>query len=270
MMRILVTLLLLLVPILGVYTFVTADQHGWWFPINVSSFGGEIDQLFDLIMWMVGITFVITEGLLAWFVFKYSKARNDKAVYTHGNHKLEMLWTAVPAVLLLVIAFAQMGTWAEIRFQSHFPQGGRYSIERPIAELMASQFDWRASYPGADGHLGTADDVENAFELAVPADEQVVFLLRSRDVIHSFFVPEFRLKQDALPGHTIPVWFQAGLRPGDEAKGESVYDLVCAELCGWGHYKMAGRVRVLSRERYDAWLADLSGRWFDNGSKDAQ
>lgn len=268
-MRYIAFLFLILVPILGVWTFVDADTHGWWFPENHSTFGGEIDHLFNVILWMVGITFVITEVLLAWYFFKYSRERHDKAVYTHGNHKLEMIWTAVPAVLLLVIAFMQMGTWARIKFKKNFPSGV-YSRENPIAELWASQFDWRARYPGADGVLGTTDDFENAFEFVVPADTDVVFDLRSRDVIHSFFVPEFRIKQDALPGHTIPVWFNARLRPEDVERGESTYDLVCAELCGWGHYKMAGRVRVLDQARYDAWLADAKAAWFSNGSEDAQ
>ena len=89
-----------------------------------------------------------------------------------------------------------------------------------------------------------------------------MFHLRSRDVIHSFFVPQFRLKQDALPGHTIPVWFKA-----DKL---GVYDLVCAELCGWGHYKMAGRVRVVTQEEFDKRMADMSKHWFDNGSEDAK
>lgn len=269
MMRYLAFLFLILVPILGVWTFVDAPNHNWWFPENHSTFGGEIDHLFNVILWMVGITFVATEVLLAWYFFKYSKQRHDKAVFTHGNHKLEMIWTAVPAVLLLVIAFLQMGTWARIKFKKNFP-AGVYSLEKPIGEVWASQFDWRARYPGDDGVLGTSDDFENAFEFVVPADTDVVFDLRSRDVIHSFFVPEFRLKQDALPGHTIPVWFNARLRPQDVERGESTYDLVCAELCGWGHYKMAGRVRVMRQDLFDAWQAQAKAAWFSNGSEDAQ
>jgi cytochrome c oxidase subunit 2 len=260
-MRIIFSLLLALVPILGVYTFVTAPDHGWWFPQNVSTYGGDIDGLFNLIMWMVCITFVGTEVLLFWFVFKYSKKDPSKATFSHGNHKLEMIWTAVPAVLLLFIAFAQMGTWADIKFGSHFPEG-TYSIEKPIAEVLASQFDWRVRYPGADGEFGTMDDIENPFEFVVPANENVVFHLRSRDVIHSFFVPEFRLKQDALPGHTIPVWFNA--------TKEGTYDLICAELCGWGHYKMAGRVRVLPRPDYEAWMEEATQAWFTNGMDEVQ
>jgi cytochrome c oxidase subunit 2 len=259
-MRLIFTVLLLAVPVLGVWTFVQAEAWHTWFPQNVSSFGDEIDWLFDLIMWMVGVVFVVTEVALAWFVFKYSKPRADKGVYTHGNHNLELVWTAIPAIALLVIAFTQMRTWADIKFERNFPSAGPYSLERPIAEVWASQFDWRFRYPGADGRFGTVDDLENAFEFVVPVDTDVVFDLRSRDVIHSFFVPEFRLKQDALPGHTIPVWFRAGKT--------GLYDLVCAELCGWGHYKMAGRVRVVTQAEYDRWLDELEADWFSNGTED--
>jgi cytochrome c oxidase subunit 2 len=264
MMRLFFALLLLSVPVLGVYTWWIAPEYGWWFPQNVSSYGGAIDRLFYLILLMVTVTFVATEGVLFWFVWRYSRKDASKGVFTHGNHRLEMVWTAVPAMLLLSIAFAQMGAWANIKFGSHFPndpaQG--YTREQPIAQVTASQFDWRVRYPGADGQFGTLDDVENPFEFVVPVNENIVFELRSRDVIHSFFVPEFRLKQDALPGHTIPVWFKA------EKAGS--YDLICAELCGWGHYKMAGRVRVVSRAEYEQWLADLTANWFSNGTEEQQ
>jgi cytochrome c oxidase subunit 2 len=250
-MRFLFTLLLLAVPILGVWTFVDAPNHGWWFPERASSYAEDIDKLFNLIMWLVGVVFVLTEVALMWFVFRYSKKRMDKGVFTHGNHTLEMIWTAIPALVLLYIAFAQMGTWASIKFKKDFPgqegqQASRFTIDHPIADVFASQFDWRFRYPGDDKLLGTVDDIENAYEFVVPVNEPIVFNLHSRDVIHSFFVPQFRIKQDALPGHTIPVWFMA--------TKEGIYDLVCAELCGWGHERMAAMKKA----------------WFSNGSEDAQ
>jgi cytochrome c oxidase subunit 2 len=253
---------LLAVPVLGVWTFVDAQNHGWWFPERASTFAPDIDHLFDLIMYMVGFTFILTEVALVWFVFKYSKKRHDKGAFTHGNHTLEMVWTAIPALALLYIAFSQMGTWADIKFKKNFPHDGRFTAEHPIADVWASQFDWRFRYAGDDKQLGTVDDIENAYEFVVPVNEPVVFNLHSRDVIHSFFVPQFRLKQDALPGHTIPVWF--------EADKEGLYDLVCAELCGWGHYKMAGRVRVVSAKEFEERMAAMKKHWFDNGSEDAQ
>src|SRR6185436_17443856 len=130
--------------------------------------------------------------------------------------------------------------WADIKFVGRAPKDGRWTLEKPLAEVRAAQFEWRFAYPGADGVLGTIDDVETPFELVVPVDADVVLRLVSRDVIHSFFVPQFRLKQDVVPGRAILIWFHA-TRTG-------TYDLVCAELCGWGHYKMAGRVRVVTAE----------------------
>ena len=94
----------------------------------------------------------------------------------------------------------------------------------------------------------------------MPVDEDVVFILHSRDVLHSFFVPEFRLKQDAVPGMAIPVWFNS--------TKEGTYDLICAELCGWGHYKMAGRVEVVSRDEYDAWMAEQQAIVMSNGTEE--
>jgi cytochrome c oxidase subunit 2 len=156
--------------------------------------------------------------------------------------------------MLLWIAFAQMGTWAKIKYRGNLPEG------EPIAHVWASQFDWRMQYPGADGVFGTWDDIESPHLFKVPADEDLVFILHSRDVLHSFFVPQFRLKQDAVPGMAIPMWFNA--------TKNGTYDLICAELCGWGHYKMAGRVEVVSRDEYDAWMAEQQAIVMSNGTEE--
>ena len=256
-MRLLVTLLLFLVPILGVWTFWTADENGWWLPEAVTTYAPDIDYLFNLILWMVAVFFILTECLLAWFFFKYSKKDEAKGVYSHGNHKLEMVWTAVPGLCLLFIAFSQMGTWADIKFRGNMPE------EAPIAHVWASQLDWMIQYPGADGQFGTWDDVEVNHLFKVPGGENVVFTLHSRDVLHSFFVPEFRLKQDAVPGMAIPVWFNV-----EPEHTGNTYDLICAELCGWGHYKMAGRVEVVSREEFDAWIVEQQANVMSNGTED--
>lgn len=261
-MRLLLTLLLFLVPVLGVYTFVVADDWQVWFPENVATFGGEIDRLFYLIMWMVGIVFVLTEGVLVWCVLRYSSSRAGKSLFTHGSHKLEMIWTAVPAVALLVIAFTQMETWAAIKFDKNFPSAGEYTREKPILELYAYQFAWMSRYPDQNGRFDSPDAFEVPFDMVVPVDTDIVFHLKSRDVLHSFFVPAFRLKQDALPGSTIPMWFRA------TKAGE--YDLICAELCGWGHYKMAGKVIVKSKADYAEWLAAQRVALYANGTQDLE
>ena len=237
-MRFLLTLLFLALLVLGVWTFLDAHNHGWWLPPNLSTYGHDIDRLFYWILWMVGFFFVLTEGILIWCVFAYSKKRDTKAQYTHGNHRLEMLWTAIPGAMLLFITFTQMGAWATIKFKSSFPD-----VE-PIAEVWASQFDWRIVYPGPDAKIGTMDDIESPFEFVVPVKEKVLFNLRSRDVIHSFFVPLFRVKQDAMPGMTSEVWF-VPKQSGD-------WEIACAEHCGLGHYRMRGQVHVVPAATLDA------------------
>lgn len=267
-MRIIVTLLFTALLVLGIWTFVDAqtfllaplpDGYSWWWPVEVSTYGEDIDFLFVLIAVMILVFFVLTEGLLVYLVFKYSGKSQEKAVFSHGNHKLEMLWTAVPAGLLLIIAFSQMSTWAAIKFRS--------GPEEVFAEIFASQFDWRFRYPGEDGRFGTPDDIESAFELVVPDDQKVVFNLRSRDVLHSFFVPKLRLKQDAVPGMTIPIWFEID-QEELALEDDHSFDIICAELCGWGHYKMAGRLRVLSRQEFDAWMEEKLAEKYSNGMEE--
>jgi len=245
LLRALFTLLFLAVPVLGVWTFVKAEDWGLWFPPIASSYGGSIDFLFFVILWMVTITFIATEVLLVWFIFRYSKKDPTRATYTHGNHTLEMVWTAIPALLLIFVAFSQMKAWTTVKI--NFPSDGPYTVQKPQWEVYASQFDWRVRYPDAQGNFMGADVIEVPYDITVPADTKVVFRLKSRDVLHSFFVPVFRLKQDAVPGMEIPVWFEA-TKPGD-------YDLICAELCGWGHYKMAGKIHVLPPDEFQRWLA---------------
>jgi cytochrome c oxidase subunit 2 len=115
--------------------------------------------------------------------------------------------------------------------------------------VIARQFEWRLRYPGRDGVIGTTDDVYVVNDLHLPVNEDILISLKSMDVLHSFFLPNMRVKQDAVPGMDIPVWFRA--------TKEGEYDLVCAELCGWGHYKMKGRVTIETRAKYDEWLQKI-------------
>jgi len=258
LLRLTTIVLFLLVPVLGTWTFFKAPDWGWWFPQNVSSFGGDIDHLFYVLSVPILITFLGTEFVLVWCILRFSSDKPGKADFVHGNHRLELIWTAIPSVVLVALVFGQMGAWTHIKID--MPRDGEFSPEHPIAEVYASQFDWRFRYPDESGNFRGIDAFESAFDFYVPVDTKVVFQLRSRDVLHSFFVPEFRLKQDAVPGMTIPVWF--------EATKAGTYDLICAELCGWGHYKMAGRVHVLPRADYDDWVAQQRVALYSNGSDD--
>lgn len=270
-MRFILTLLMAALLVFGVWSFVSyrpflmgpsPENYDWWWPPEISTFGQKTDALFRLIAWMLLVFYVLTMGLLTYFIFKYGAPRQDKSVFSHGNHKLEMIWTAVPAGLLVIIAFAQMGIWADMKFAAS-TEG-----EPVFAEIWASQFDWRFRYPGPDGRLGTADDIETAWELVVPKDKKLVFNMRSRDVVHSFFVPMLRLKQDAVPGMTIPIWFEVDGEQhaaAFEGQEDTSFDIICAELCGWGHYKMSGRIRVVSEEEFDEWMAGKVAERFSNG-----
>lgn len=252
-MRFVAAASILALMVLTTWSFVVAPEHGWWMPHNVSSFGGEVDRLFTTILWVVAFFFVLTEGLLLWFVLRGARAQLGKSLFSHGNVKLELAWTIVPGAILVGLAFMQLSTWNTI-------QSARDTHAKPLAQAWAAQFEWRFVYPGDDGVFGTADDFENPYELVAPVDEPVTIALRSRDVIHGFFVPSFRLKQDVLPGSTLTTWF--------EAREVGEYDLVCTQLCGWGHYKMAGRIKIVSRADYDAWIAAKKREWMSNGKAD--
>ncbi len=235
----------LAVPVLGVATFAVAPSINVWLPKDVSEHGRDIDALFYFILVLTGIVFVATEVLLFWFIWKYDAAKvKGAATYIQGSHTLEVVWTIIPAATLLFLAIYQMNTWADVKM--------RRPVMSPTVEVVARQFEWRLRYPGRDGTLGTGDDLFLVNDLHLPIDEDVLIQLKSMDVLHSFFLPNLRIKQDAVPGMKIPVWFKA--------KETGQYDIVCAELCGWGHYKMKGRITLESREDFDKWLAAAYAR----------
>lgn len=234
--------LFFLVPVLGVALFVWAPFNNHWLPRDISSHGFQIDHLFNFILGLTGVVFIATEVLLFWFLWRYDGNTTKTPVkFTHGSHNLEIVWTILPAATLLFIAIYQMNAWAEVKL--HKPDMP-YTVE-----VTGRQFEWRLRYPGHDGVLGTQDDLFHVNELHVPVDEMVMVKLESQDVLHDFFLPHLRIKQDAVPGSTIPVWFKA------TEQGE--FDIVCAELCGWGHYKMKGRIYIETRDEYERWLAEL-------------
>lgn len=208
-------------------------------PEGVSSYAGTIDGLFRLILWITGIIFLIVEALLLWFVFHYRHREGRRAHYTHGNNRVEVVWTIVPAVICVVLALLSRRSWADIK--QRMPEGAMQ------IEVTGEQFAWNIRYPGPDGKFGTADDVVTLNQLHFPVGRPVVATLRSKDVIHSFFLPEFRVKQDAVPGMSTRIWFDA-TRTGH-------WEIACAELCGLGHYRMKGFVTVETPEEFEKWLA---------------
>jgi cytochrome c oxidase subunit 2 len=251
-------LILIMVVIGGVGTTLYARGH-WWLPALASQHGGEIDRLFYSTLIITGAVFVLVHLLLALFVWKYAAYGDRKALYWHDNRKLELTYTIIPAIALAIMVSMGGVVWATI----HKPA----PAEALVVDVRGEQFAWLSRYPGADGAFGhvdpklidhrtnpmgldpgdsaSADDiVSNDLHLVV--DRAVRVRLRSTGVIHSFFIPAFRVKQDAVPGMTIEIWFTP--------TKEGPYEIACAELCGIGHYAMKGKVVVESQQAFDAWL----------------
>jgi cytochrome c oxidase subunit 2 len=213
----------------------------WWLPENVSTYGRDIDWLFHLIYWITGITAILVFAAMVIFLVMYRDRPGRRARYTHGNTTLEIVWTVVPSLILVILTFLSAPAWSRIKIASPPPSDF-------VVQVTAKQFNWQITYPGADGKFGTADDKTLLDEMHVPANKVVHVHLRSQDVIHSFFVPQFRMKQDAVPGREIVQWFEA-TKPGK-------YELPCAELCGFGHSGMKGWIYVHGAEDYKKWAAE--------------
>ena len=211
-----------------------------WLPEDVSTFGGEIDSLFYLIYYITAATFVLVTVLMVVFLVMYREQPGRRATYTHGNTTLEIIWTIIPAAILIVLSFMSVSTWAKVK--RHAPESD-FELQ-----VVAKQFNWEVVYAGADGKFGTDDDVKFDNDLHVPVNKVVRIQLSAKDVIHSFFLPNLRLKQDAVPGRTILVWFEA-TKPGK-------YELPCAELCGFGHSGMKGWLFVHTAEEYKKWAEE--------------
>ena len=296
-------------------SFVVAPFVGWWMPEGVSTHSWDVDFLFYVILYITAFFFFLTEAILVAFMWFYAGSGDmkhpvsEKAEFPgflkpltnilHDQHRVEMAWTILPAAILLYIAFAQVTTWANIKYESR--NKGRTDVAVQQLAVSARQFEWRMRYPSvarvqkwdkeknpADpdfasfGKVPQASDIHVVNELHVwlSTEEElktkkaspVTVHLSTRDVIHSLNLPNFRVKQDALPGKIIPVWFtpMKANTKFDEKKqkwvdgvdpktgtpdANLIYDIPCAELCGWGHYRMIGRVYVhKDRDDFMDWL----------------
>jgi cytochrome c oxidase subunit 2 len=215
-----------------------------WFPEIVSTYGGAIDQVFFLIFWIGLFWFVLAEGLIFYCIFRYRRKDGRKASFIPGERWKQLAWILIPAaiVLLLDLAIDFAGAHAYDKVKGELPPAD------VTVRVIGKQFNWEFVYPGPDGAFDTPDDLSFDNELHVPVDRVVHLMLRSNDVIHSFFVPVLRLKQDIVPGREIPAWFEA------TKAGE--FEIACAELCGYGHYTMRGFLTVHAAADYDTWVRE--------------
>jgi len=213
-----------------------------WLPENVATFGGDVDALLWLIYVIVGVWCIVTYGVIAYILLRYRRRRQPQAIYVQGDTPAQYGWFLGLGLIVLALEIGIDWRGKEVwqKIKEHVPPA---AVQ---VRVTAKQFNWEVRYPGPDGQFDTADDVQIDGELHVPVHKTVQVFLTSKDVIHSFFLPHFRLKQDAMPGRTIPLWFEA-TRPG-------VYPWPCAELCGFGHTGMLGALTVHTPEDYAAWV----------------
>ncbi len=235
----------------------------WWFPTAISDHAPALDRQFMLTIIVVGIAFTVAQVGLGYMVWKYRDSPDkSRATYSHGSAKLEVIWTVVTAVIFIGLAVMGQSVWAALRFNE--APAGSYQIS-----AVAQQFQWNFHYAGTDGVFGrtdpnlindsslnfiglddtdpnSRDDAVHSV-IAVPAGRPVELFLRSKDVIHNFWVPQLRFKQDLVPGMVIRVHFTANT-PGK-------YELACAELCGQLHFKMKSFMLVLPEDEHRALTA---------------
>ncbi len=238
---------------------------GWWFPTGITEHAPDIDRQFMITIVVVGIAFVAAQVGLGYAVWRFGAnrgAKEERAVYTHGNNRLEMLWTVITAVIFIGLAVMGQKVWAQLHF-NEAPAGSF-----PVT-VVAQQFAWNMQYAGPDGQFGRTDpslirDEEGNFigldmrdpaakddltttTLVLPVNRPAELILRSKDVTHSFWVPQLRFKQDLVPGMAIRVHFTP-TRSGQ-------FQLACAELCGMNHFSMKGTLLVLPQAQHTELMA---------------
>lgn len=254
------SILFFLIPVGGIAAFLLAANGlppfvGAWLPANFSQNGESIDGLFMLVHWICALFFVGIGCAIGWIIWRFNASKRETASYYHSNVKLELLWSFVPGAILIFLAFYQLQTWAAQKVDRPTIVVNGETIFQPASlRVVARQYDWEFQYAGKDKKLGTPDDFSIQNLMVVPDDNPIVMQMESRDVIHSFFVPKLRLKQDIIPGATQFVWF----KPTATAE----MNILCAELCGWGHYKMTAILRIVPRAEYEAWIEEQQ-RKFD-------
>lgn len=266
-----------------------------------SAHGGRLDSLFNVTLFFTGIVFVITQVLLFYFAWKYSGTKGRKALFMPHDNRLEVVWTVIPAIVMTFLVISGLDAWNEVMADTK--EGEEYME----IEATGYQFAWHIRYPGEDGKLGARDykminamnpigqdwndqknwDDLHPSEIVLPVGKKVRVRITSRDVLHNFYLPHFRLKMDAVPG--MPTYFaftpsktteeyrrelskyKEYQAPSDPADPNSDplwkvfnYELACAELCGSGHYSMRRIVRIVSEEEYKTWLAEQKSYYMNS------
>ena len=210
---------------------------------QASTYAASIDNVILLIAVLTGFWLLAAEGVFFWLLWRFRAKEGVKTEYLTGNEKHIKRWITWPHALVLVcdvfIIVGAVQVWYNVK--QRLPEADS------TIRVIGQQWAWTFQHPGGDNELDTDDDIFTVDELHVEVDQTYHFLLESRDVLHSFSIPVFRIKQDAIPGRTITGWFEP------TQTGE--HDLQCAEICGIGHALMPARVVVETPAQHAAWIA---------------
>ncbi len=260
------------------FAFIAWQLVAWgdrMLPVAASEHGEIVDNLMDITWIVITPVFVITHILLFYFAWKYAYDKNRKATYFSHSNKLEILWTAIPATVLLILILYGLSIWNDITTPLTAED------DRIEIELYARQFDWTARYPGEDGKFGeasvryieginmlgldssdvnAADDKYVKAEFYLPVNKDVQFYFRAQDVIHSAYMPHFRAQMNCVPGMTTRFQFKPNKTTAEmkEITGNADFEyyLLCNKICGAAHYNMKMEIKVVSEEDYNKWLGE--------------
>ena len=246
-----------------------------------SNHGVDVDMMMKITLIITGIVFVITQGLLFWFAYKYQASDKRKAFYFPHNNKLEVIWTVIPAIVLTVMVGFGLFYW--FRITDEAPSNAM------TVEITGSQFQWEFRYPGKDKVLGKKyfkeingvnnnplgqlwddpanhDDLYATQEMHLVVNKPVKLVINAKDVIHDVGLAHFRMKMDAVPGTPTSIWFtpiKTTLQMRKELNDpEFIYELSCDQMCGRGHFSMRGVVTVETQEEFDRWMAGKKPQYY--------
>lgn len=286
-----ILLLIFLFFFFGSFAWMVVEYSDLFLPVSASEHGVQIDNLWDISMAVIIVAFIVTQPLLFGFAFMFKGNKNRKAVYMSHNNRLELFWTGVPAVILAGLILYGLSTWTNVMNPSE-------DSEPMVIEIYAKQFGWQARYSGEDNQLGYANvrliegvntmgvdaEDERSFddvittELHLPKDQPVLLKFRSQDVIHSAYLPHFRVQMNCVPGTNsqfqfIPTMTTSEMRQEEDVikkvahinelraqRGEDAWEfdylLLCNKICGSAHYNMQMKVVVETQEEFDNWMKE--------------
>ena len=237
-------------------------HYGFWLPPNISTHGAEIDNLISTLHWFMAVLFIGWGLYLVYCLFMFRERPGHEADVTGNAHFVLPKYIEIGIIVIeaCLLIFFSAPIWARVK--QDFPK----ESEAIVVKVTAKQYFWTIHYPGRDGKFGQlknelidgtnptgldrndpngVDDIISPNVLNVPVNKKIIVQLTAKDVIHNFFLPVMRVKQDAIPGMTIPLWF--------EATQTGKFEIACAQLCGVGHTQMRGFFNVMTQQEYDTW-----------------